>query len=91
MNTEELLKRTNLHHIATEGNKIYEKVKGEYEKESNKGKFLAIDIESKNGYLATTSAQAIVMAKAQHPNNVFFVVKIGFDAAETMAHLFSRK
>ncbi|MES2930793.1 MAG: hypothetical protein V4665_03365 [Patescibacteria group bacterium] len=91
MNPEELLKTTDLQHIATEGAKIYEKIRGQYENETNKGKFLAIDIESEDIYLSPTSAEAVVLAKAEHPNKVFFVKKIGFDAAETMAHLMAVK
>lgn len=87
---EELLKNTDLQKIATEGAKIYEGIKQNYEP-SHKGEFLAIDIDSKEAYLASTSAEAVVLAKAQHPDKVFFVVKIGFDAAETMAHLFPQK
>jgi hypothetical protein len=90
MNSEDLLKSTDLTKIAREGAVIYEEKKSQYE-ESNKGQFLAIDIDSKDVYLAPTSAEAVVAAKKEHPNKVFFVVKIGFDAAETMAHLFPQK
>jgi hypothetical protein len=55
------------------------------------GEFLAIDIDSKDVYVAPTSAEAVVAARGVHPNKVFYVVKIGFDAAETMAHLFPQK
>ena len=90
MNSEELLKSTDLQKIADSGSAIYAGVKSKYEPQEN-GKFLAIDIESKDVYLAPTSAEAVVLAKAQHPEKVFYVVKIGFDAAETMAHLFTQK
>jgi len=85
MTSEELLKTTDLQKIAQEGAKIYEEVKSEYESD-HKGEFLAIEIESKNVYSALTSAEAMVAARSAHPNKVFYVMKIGFDATETMAH-----
>jgi len=90
MEAEELIKNTDLEKIATQGALIYQGVKSKYE-ENSIGKFLAIDIDSKDQYLAQTSAEAVVLARAAHPNKVFYVVKIGFDAAETMAHLISKK
>lgn len=88
MDTEELIKNSDLQKIATEGAKIYEKIKVKYEPKDN-GKFLAIDIDSSDTYLGTTSAEAVELARGDHSKKVFYVVKIGFDAAETLAHLFS--
>ncbi len=87
---EELLKDTDIPKIARDGSAIYEEIKIKYEP-SHHGKFLAIDIESKETFLADTSAEAVALARAAHPNKVFYVKKIGFDAAETMAHLMSVK
>ncbi len=81
-----LLKDIDLEKIAREGNAIYEEVKSEFEPDHH-GKFLAIDIESKDHYLADTSADAVASARIAHPEKVFYVKKIGFDAAETMASL----
>jgi hypothetical protein len=83
----DLLKDADLEKIAKEGTLIYEKIRSEYEP-NHIGEFLAIEIESGNAYRATSSAEAMVAARAAHPGKVFYVVKIGFDAAETMAHLF---
>ncbi len=90
MDSEELIKNTDLERIASQGALIYQSIKSKYE-ENSIGKFLAIDIDSKDQYLASTSAEAVVMARTAHPNKVFYVVKVGFDAAETMAHLVSKK
>lgn len=89
-NNEELIKKTNIQKIAEEGAKIYEQVKVNYDPKE-KGKFLAIDIDSKKVYLGNTSAEALESAKQNHPNKVFYVVKIGFDVAETMARSFTKK
>lgn len=90
MDSEELIKKADLQNIATEGAKIYDQIKVNYEPKEN-GKFLAIDIDTKNVYLANTSAEAVELAREKHPNKVFYVVKIGFEVAETMARLFSEK
>ena len=87
-NNEELIKKADIQKIAEEGAKIYDQIKVSYDPKE-KGKFLAIDIESKKAYLGNTSAEALELARQNHPNKVFYVVKIGFDVAETMARSFA--
>lgn len=89
-NGEELIKSVDIQKIADEGAKIYDHIKVNYDPKE-KGKFLAIDIESKKAYLGTTSAEALELARQNHPNKVFYVVKIGFDVAETMARAFAER
>jgi len=86
-NNEDLIKKADIQKIAKEGAKIYEQVKVNYDPKE-KGKFLAIDIDSKKVYLGNTSAEALELARQNHPDKVFYVVKIGFDVAETMARSF---
>jgi hypothetical protein len=86
-NNEGLIKDADIKRIAEEGTKIYESIKVKYDP-SETGKFLAIDVDSKEAYLGNTSADALVLAKKAHPNKVFYVIKIGFDVAETMARSF---
>lgn len=84
MSNEDLIKQADIQKIAEEGAKIYEEIKVNYDPKE-KGKFLAIDIDSKKAYLGNTSAEAVELARQNHPDKVFYVVKIGFDVAETMA------
>ncbi|OGI99460.1 hypothetical protein A3H53_02880 [Candidatus Nomurabacteria bacterium RIFCSPLOWO2_02_FULL_40_10] len=84
---DELIKQADIHHIAEEGSKIYLEIKDKYDPKE-KGKFLAIDIDSKKVYLGVTSAEAVEEAKKNHPDKIFYVIKVGFDAAETMAQSF---
>jgi len=86
MHNEELIKQSNIQKIAEDGSKIYEQIKSRYEPQEN-GKFLAIDIDSKNVYLGDTSSEAVEKARKAHSKKVFYVVKIGFSAAETLASL----
>jgi len=84
--SEELIKKADIQKIAEEGAKIYESIKLRFEPAQN-GKFLAIDIESKDTFVGNTSSEAVELARKAHPNKVFYVVKIGFSAAETLAAL----
>lgn len=86
-NNEELLTKVDIQKIAEEGAKIYERIKNQHDSKE-KGKFLAIEIESEDVFLGETSAEALMSARQAHPNKVFYVVKIGYDVAETMAKSF---
>ncbi len=84
---DQFLKKTDLQKIAREGAKIYTKIKPDYDPK-HFGKFLAIEIDSEQIYLGATSADALNKARINHPRKVFYVVKIGFEAAETIAKSF---
>lgn len=86
MTSEELLKSANVERIASEGQRIYEEIKSQFEPEFI-GKFLAIDIGSKKYYLADSSSEAVEKARHAHPETIFYVVKIGFSVAETLARM----
>lgn len=83
-NNEDLIRKVDIEKIAQEGEKIYGELKEQYDS-GEKGKFLAIEIDSKDVYLGATSAEALEIARQHHPGKVFYVVKIGFEVAETMA------
>ena len=87
---DELLENADIQKISEKGAKIYDRLKIKYEPREN-GKFLAIDIDSENAYLGNTSAEALSLARAKHPQKVFYVVKIGFDVVETMAKFIIEK
>jgi len=84
---EDLIKKADIQKISSEGEKIYIEIKSKYEPQHN-GKFLAIETDSKDVYLADDSIEAVETAKKVHPDKVFYVVKIGFDYAETLANYF---
>lgn len=86
MNNNDLIKKADIQKIAEAGAKIYETIKLKYEPAQN-SKFLAIDIESKDVYLGSSSSEAVELARKAHTDKVFYVVKIGFSAAETLASL----
>lgn len=84
---ENLMKNADMQKIGTEGQKIYEEIKSKYEPVQN-GKYLAIEVDSKDVFLADSTVEAVEMAKKVHPNKVFYIVRIGFDYVETMANYF---
>lgn len=88
MSNDDLIKKTDINKIAEAGAEIYDSIKSQYEPAQN-GKFLAIDIESKDTFIGNTSSEAVELARKAHLNKVFYVVKIGFSAAETLATLSS--
>ena len=63
--------------IAEKGERIYRnKFQKEYE-EKYPGKFLAIDINSEQGFIADTPEEAIEKAQAANPSGPFHLIKIG--------------
>lgn len=86
----DLIKKADIQKIAEAGAKIYETIKTQYEPGQN-GKFLAIDIDSKDAFVGKTSSEAVEKARKAHPDKIFYVVKIGFSAAETLASLASNR
>lgn len=70
--------------VAQRGAQIYEEIKGQYEPRDN-GKWLAIDPDSRAVELGATSSEAVERARNAHPGHLFYVVKIGHAAAETLA------
>jgi hypothetical protein len=78
-------KEQSLQEIADRGDAIYGKVKGQYEPDY-KGKFLAIEVESANLYMGDSTKEALEKAREKNPGKLFYVVKIGFDSTETLAH-----
>ena len=88
MNGDELIKQADIQKIAKEGSDIYNHIKVQYDPE-HRGKFLAIEIQSKNAYLGNSCAEAVALARSKHPDTVFYVAKIGYDVAETLAQSFA--
>lgn len=90
MHMMDLVRGTPLQDIAEKGSAIYSKIRVQFEPKEN-GKFLAIEPASEKTYLGNTSAEALEKARTENQGKVFYVVKVGFDAAETLAHtLFGR-
>jgi len=85
MNEEKNLPQVNLEEMTKKGEEIYQrKFKEKYEPSSN-GKFLVIEVESEEGFLGDTSAEALEKARKEYPQKIFYIKKIGFPAAEVIS------
>lgn len=82
---DEPIQEQSLKEIADKGAALYQAVKNKYEPHDN-GKFLAIEVEKGNFYEGATTKEAAEQARAANPGKLFYVVKIGFDSVETLAH-----
>ncbi len=78
------MEQQDINKIAEDGRRIYNGAKKDYEPKYI-GQFLAIDTKSSDVYLGISSVEALEKARIAHPGNIFYVVKIGFDTAETLA------
>lgn len=87
MSSEQITMNADLQRISEEGKKIYEKIKNEYEPKFD-GKYMAIDIDTEDVYIGDDSTEVLFKAKAEHPKNVFYLVKIGYKAVETLTRFF---
>lgn len=83
-----LIDKADIQKIAEEGSKIYERIKKDYEPREN-GKFLAIEINTQKTYLGHTSEEALDLAKKNHPDKVFYVVRVGYSFAEMLVRSFT--
>ncbi len=82
----DLIKKADIDAIVDRGTKIYERIKKKYEPK-HIGKFLAIDPKSGDVYLGKDTVRAVQKGRKEHPKTVFFLVKIGYSAAEILARL----
>ncbi len=86
MNNDDLIKKADINKIAEAGAEIYDTIKSQYEPAQN-GKFLAIDIESKDIFTGSTSSEAVELARNAHPNKVFLCCKNWFFSDRNSSHL----
>jgi hypothetical protein len=64
--------------------RIYvEKLKSILEPEQ-RGRFVAIEPESERYFVGDTGTAALIQAHDEMPNQVFYLARIGYDAADTL-------
>jgi hypothetical protein len=74
--------------VAEKGYALYQKMKSKYEPH-HKGKFLAIDPKTEKVYMGDTLHEVYNLAHAENPHTSFYLHKIGYEAVEVMASVFS--
>ena len=83
-----LISRSKISRTVKRGSAIYEKIKDKYEPR-HKGEYLVIEPDTKKVYLAKDGAQALTKARQAQPDKFFYLVKIGYDAADMMLNSMS--
>lgn len=72
--------------IAKKGARIYLKKEKELVR-SHKGEFAAIHIQKGDYFLGESGSDAVEKAKEKYPDDVFYLVKIGYSATQTLASM----
>lgn len=65
--------------LAAKGEKIYSIIRKEVE-ERFRGKVIAIEVGSGDYFIGSTAVEAIEKARAKHPDNIFYLKRIGYKA-----------
>jgi len=71
-----------LHEISEHGQRILESLPADVER-AHRGKFVAIDVESEEYFIGDTAIKATKQAQVHHPQQVFFLGRIGYRTAYT--------
>ncbi len=69
--------------LAAAGEKIYRRIRSRYEPKYN-GEILAIEPQGAKVYLGKTPLEPMMRAKKDQPEKMFYIIRIGFDAAYSM-------
>lgn len=72
--------------LASKGEALYQKEFSKKLPPHAKGKFAAIDVESKDFYIGHTLLEAFQKARKKHPTHKFHFVRVGFPAAVSFKH-----
>ncbi|HLC49211.1 MAG TPA: hypothetical protein VJI96_02390 [Candidatus Andersenbacteria bacterium] len=80
------MNNVHIEEIAKRGARIYLK-KEKTLTRSHKGEFAAIHVETGEYFLGNTGSDAIEKAKEKYPEDVFYLVKIGYSATQTLASM----
>ncbi len=79
---------TNIKKLAEEGNRVYEDaVRPHINEVADRGKFVAIEVESGDYFIAETPVDAFLAARQKHATKVFHLVRIGFSGVYEISRL----
>lgn len=70
--------------IAEKGITIYKKLSGRLEKK-HFGEFVAIEVETGKYFVGKTQMEATTEAKKEFPQEIFYLMKVGFPAVVTFS------
>ena len=73
----------NLGELSQKGLRIYRKKYGKKFEKLKKGKIIAIEVDSGDGFIANTTIEAALKAKARYPKKLFYFKRIGYPAVHS--------
>lgn len=72
--------------VVERGSRIYyHELRNQLETDENRGKFLAIDVETGEYEMDDDSNAATLRARAKHPGHLVYRLRIGYSATHTIA------
>ena len=80
--TQEVQDQPRIRDISRKGQRILETLPQSL-KEGNLGRFVAIEVESGDYFVAETALEATRQARAKYPERVFFLGRMGYRTAYT--------
>jgi len=76
--------------LARRGRDYYDRVLRAKLEPEHKGKFLALEVETGDYALGDNSLEALDRAEAQHPDSVFYILRVGYRTAGRIGAQFRR-
>jgi hypothetical protein len=73
--------------LVSNGKKVYQTLVEPFLDESDFGKFVAIEPDSKSYFIGKTDNEAVDKANENFPDKVFYLVRVGFNAAYSFGGL----
>lgn len=75
--------------IATAGEEIYQSLQRDQER-THRGQFVAINVKTKRYHLGENAEAALENARAEEPDGLFHLIRIGFAGAFQISHAFQK-
>ena len=69
--------------FAKEGKRIYRQKYAKKLEPTERGRIIAIEIESGDSFIGDSTVEAILKAKEKYPNRIFYLMRIGYDAVHS--------
>ncbi|MBC8473768.1 MAG: hypothetical protein H8D54_03055 [Candidatus Omnitrophica bacterium] len=82
-------KRFNLEEFSKKSEAVYSSIKAELELTS-KGKYVALDPESRRHWIGNTPTEALTKAKEDFPGKLFYLLQIGSPTTFSIQSIISR-
>lgn len=69
--------------FAKEGKRIYRQKYAKKLEPKEKGRIIAIEVESGDSFIGDSTVEAILKAKEKYPNRIFYLMRVGYDAVHS--------